>query len=523
MTRTSSANFNSNKGQDSLSNALALSLTSSYPLELGNQLEPDFVAHVFEGELLTPFNHPLIAATSIQDDLRAASFQLHLLSPRTRVLVLCITAVSALISFHPAALGSGPRPTSFSDLSFFAVDAEVPVARERGIVLPSGSSGSKQPLPPVEAVGGGIYVACPRIGAIMAGNYYPGPSGSGALGRVSRLFNNHSLSGSPDLCVAQMAEALISTECRMPMLITRHDQLLLTGTNTPTLDALLALLTAAEEPGLYVLWPALQPYIFHVVCLARQLYESLNGDLARLKPLSEPAVINFLSALTTLHSILSTLLDRIAASITAAALANPLTPPPARGDPATVDSMARACALGIVVGFASLALPFHRELELAVRLPIEPRARERMRVFGAQARGFVGDAVREIARVFRWMPGVQFPPTSYRALCALVEAALAMDGDVQDVAAIATQLKLMAYSLDIYADPEVVSVLGRAEAYVATRSNNEIGENPQKQGFVDSLDSFMSLADPFDSVGLEDFFPPEEYTWLGMLGDGTGE
>jgi hypothetical protein len=52
-------------------------------------------------------------------DIRAVSFQLHLLPPQSRVLALCIICCASLTSFHPSVLGDGPRPECFLDENFF--------------------------------------------------------------------------------------------------------------------------------------------------------------------------------------------------------------------------------------------------------------------------------------------------------------------------------------------------------------------------------------------------------------------
>ncbi|KAJ7029452.1 hypothetical protein C8F04DRAFT_1116436 [Mycena alexandri] len=490
-------------------------------LRVESQFDPGFVAQVFEGVFGTPFNHPLISATSIQDDVRAASFQLNLLPPRARVLALCIAAVDSLISFHEAVLGPGPRPQSFGDLDFFSSDANVrqcgvrraticralhaetvKAAREADILLEPSSENAASCFLLDFLDQTNLY----RLSRPWAGAYISHLRALAPLWRATRPL---SMGEAAVWSAFVMAEALTSTEERMPILITRHDQMLLTGTDTPSLDALLASLTATEKPGLYVVWPAMQPYMVHVTSLARQLYETINGDLARLKPLSEPVVIKFLSALTTLHSVDSILLDRVAASIADIDLAH--TPTPIRGVPPTIDSAARSCALAAVIGFAGLVLPFYHELEQ--RLPDEPRARERMRVFCAQARGFACEAAEELARVIRWLPGVQFPPTSYRVLYAWADFALGCaPEDTKDLEAITMELKLMAYSLDIYADPQVVSLIDRIDAYVAAKAN---GGSVQ----ADSQADVENLLDP---TGLPDLFFPGDYRWYNLPGyDGT--
>ncbi|KAJ7659852.1 hypothetical protein B0H17DRAFT_1095950 [Mycena rosella] len=83
-------------------------------------LHPEFVAHCFDClQYIPQYNHPLMYTTQIKSTARAVSFQLDRLPPQSRVLSLCIVALSSLISFHEFVLGPGPRPQSFEDHTFF--------------------------------------------------------------------------------------------------------------------------------------------------------------------------------------------------------------------------------------------------------------------------------------------------------------------------------------------------------------------------------------------------------------------
>lgn len=71
-------------------------------------------------EYIPQVGHPLVKTTGIKDTVDAVSFDLNLLLPQSRVLVLCIIAAASLASCHEAVLGPGPRPESLSDRAFFA-------------------------------------------------------------------------------------------------------------------------------------------------------------------------------------------------------------------------------------------------------------------------------------------------------------------------------------------------------------------------------------------------------------------
>lgn len=80
---------------------------------------------------LGQYSHPLIAVTSIMTTVPAASFQLHVLRPESRVLALCIIALASLASFHDSVLGAGSRPESFVDEMFFLSNPDLPACGVR--------------------------------------------------------------------------------------------------------------------------------------------------------------------------------------------------------------------------------------------------------------------------------------------------------------------------------------------------------------------------------------------------------
>lgn len=172
--------------------------------------------------------------------------------------------------------------------------------------------------------------------------------------------------------------------------------------------------------------------MFHITCLARQLYETINGgtsftaptfstlnqnlDYARLNPLSEHATIKFLSSLYLVHSVASLLLDRVDAVITSAT--NDRTP-------FLIDSNknergARAAAYGAIVGFTDLVLPFYRELEHR-SATVEPRVRRRMQLLRTQAHELATLGARAFARAIRFLPPIHYAPEHARSVYAWAE------------------------------------------------------------------------------------------------------
>ncbi|KAJ7119724.1 hypothetical protein C8R44DRAFT_878127 [Mycena epipterygia] len=365
------------------------------------ELSPEFVAHCFETlKYLAQYSHPLIAVTSIRSIVPAASFQLHLLRPESRVLVLCIIALASLISFNPSVLGAGPLPESFVDEKFFFSNPELPVcgvrrtvafrafraealkaAWEFGIILQPSNENA---------------VSCYLLDLLEQNNIWTGseawstasrPWASAYVSHVRALApkwraSNFVQHDSGQWAGFLMGEALTSTRSRTSMLITLNDQLLLSGPEPPSLMAILTSLEdSTHKPGLPLM--PMQPYLFHATCLARLLSEKINGDYPRLSHLSEAAVIEFLSALSLLHSILSLILGRVDVTISSATSRNrDQNQAIFLGDSPNIESIARACAYGVIVGFTGLVLPFYRELELRGTDDAQqnPRTRERMRV-----------------------------------------------------------------------------------------------------------------------------------------------
>ncbi|KAJ7904210.1 hypothetical protein B0H13DRAFT_2024956 [Mycena leptocephala] len=394
-------------------------------------LDPEFVAHCFECfEFIPHVHHPVIKNTDIKAVASAAAFQLHLLSPQRRVLTLCIIAVASLMSFHEYVLGAGPRPQSLENQVFFSSNPDLrafgvrrgaahralqikalQAAWDLGIMLePSEENAASCYLLNLLEQNDSCGLSRPWAGAYISHIRTLGPRWRTAKYAPS---NEGRWSG------FLMSEMLFATSRRMPMLITHHDQLLLSGPEPPALDAWLESLEASKKLGLQLLWASVKPYAFHATCLGRLLYETINGDYARLRALSEAAVIKFLSSLAHLHAACSLLLA--CANTTVSPATHKRKPIRWKDDPA--DSTARVCAHTLVVGFVSLALPFYRELELRGD-DAEPRGRERMRLFRLQAREMVVLGVRELARTVGYLPMVYYTPMNWRIICSWAEFCL---------------------------------------------------------------------------------------------------
>ncbi|KAJ7820335.1 hypothetical protein B0H14DRAFT_3147137 [Mycena olivaceomarginata] len=450
------------------------------------ELNSEFVAHCFEGLKFTPqYTHPLISATSIKTDIRAASFQIHLLPPQSRVLALCIVCFVSLTSFHPSVLGDGPRPESFLDHDFFS--------SQHSRLLECG----KRRAPAFRALRAEALKGAWEIGIMLqpssenAASCYlldlteldnlssVRPWANAYIAHVRALVPIWRTSGYITSDAGQwagflMTEALISARTRTTMLVTLNDQLLICGPEPPPLESLLASVeNSPQSSGLAVLWTSMKPYLFHVTYLARELSEKIAGDYARVNPLSEGAVIKFLFSLSLMHSVLSLLLDRIDAAITSATANDS----PFILEDTNMDVVARACAYAVAFGFTGLVLPFYRELEHRENSENKiqnQRTHDRLRLLRAQAHDMAVQGAREVVRSLRYLPKIHYTPvhwatiSSWAEFCAeMAESGTALSPEsALDLETIANELKLLGYSLDVASAPHGSALIERLEAHV---------------------------------------------------------
>ncbi|KAF7368702.1 Zn(2)-C6 fungal-type domain-containing protein [Mycena venus] len=421
------------------------------------EITAEFVSHCFEGLKFNPqYEHPLIAATSIRSDIRAVSFQLHLLLPQSRVLALCSVAYASLSSFHPSVLGGGPRPESFLDHHFFSSSSELlgcGVRRTRAyralrsealkaawdvgvILLPSNENAASCYLLDLMEQSDFGSAGRPWANAYLAHARALAPiwrASSFTATDVSE-WAGFLMGGGPHFCQEQD-----SIGC---------DQLLLSGPEPPSLETLLASLEhSANDSSLSFLWASRQP--FWPASYLTQLPETLHGST----PLSEVAVLNFLDAISKLHSILSFLLDRIDMVTTA-----PGAQPPPALDDASVDAVARAAATA-----------------RQATAPSRASARgERMVTLRAQAHDMAVIGGKVLAKGIRYLPKIHYSPghwatTRMWAEFVVEEADMALDVSpeaARDLETFADELKLLGYSLDAASTPQTLTLIERLEAHV---------------------------------------------------------
>ncbi|KAJ6491221.1 hypothetical protein DFH09DRAFT_370788 [Mycena vulgaris] len=100
--------------------------------------------------------------------------------------------------------------------------------------------------------------------------------------RISSAVPPHGLPWSAYL----MGDALRAMISRKSVLFTRDEQLLITGPEPPSAEAMLSSLeNGTRTPGSALVIQSMGPYSFHTTCLARKLWETISGGAHKL-PLS---------------------------------------------------------------------------------------------------------------------------------------------------------------------------------------------------------------------------------------------
>ncbi|KAF7303617.1 Zn(2)-C6 fungal-type domain-containing protein [Mycena indigotica] len=487
-------------------------------------LTPELVSHLFDCfDHLPQVLHPLIRVTLIKSSIRSVSFQLHLLPTELRVLALSIMAHSSTISYHEAILGSAePRPKSFDDALFFSSSANIRLCGVRRAAACRALHATA--LRAAWDTGAMLQVSNANAATcffldLLEQNDFEGlsrPWASAYMSHVRALAPLWRACGTAERDEVGwagflMAEMLLSTRSKKPALVSFEDQILLSGGEPTTLETLLASIeAAAHKPGVKPLYQAMKPYMFHVTCLARQLWQTVTGDHARLTPLSESSAIQALNALGLLHSIATHLLTR-ADSI--------LSPYPRPHTPfvisePTEERAVRGCTYIIIMGFVGLVLSLYQALDdrtspdsktpntsssitqispsstsLKLALPQQksnvdsPLQRARRKLLTDQARQLARAAVQELARAIDYLPTIHYVPTQLHtlrnyALFAMEELQtgltsgcdedeeLSLKQELKNLTTIASQLAMTGYSLDIAGSLTTGPIIDRVQSFV---------------------------------------------------------
>ncbi|KAJ6595581.1 hypothetical protein DFH09DRAFT_1135036 [Mycena vulgaris] len=269
-----------------------VALRPRHELAASWELPCEFIKHLYCN--LSSVSFPLLQNCSLKNSLSSAAWNIDRLIPEARVLAYCICALASSISSDPAIIGPGvplcPRAPMYHTLRARAIDmlCEVQIHLEASdynatscfildILEESGNSNTRP-----WAV---AYISHIRS---LAASWID----------VERN--------------RAMSEALMATRRRKPILITHTDQLLLTGSEPPSLkslfESLQAVVRTSKKPAVDSVFTMFRPFLFHTVRLAREFYDKISGDYAGRHSVAEVSVITFLSSLSIMKSILSLLL-----------------------------------------------------------------------------------------------------------------------------------------------------------------------------------------------------------------------
>ncbi|KAJ6550238.1 hypothetical protein B0H19DRAFT_1237205 [Mycena capillaripes] len=206
----------------------------------------------------------------------------------------------------------------------------------------------------------------------------------------------------------------------------------------------------------------------HVINMCRDLSDTIAGDSARIKPLSESAVINFFSSLYLMHSTLSQILDHVDRIIATAVENN---------SSFVLDNIYRTHLHTLASSGLPVLSPFYRELdfrEMDEGAVQGQHIHERLRLLRIQAHEMVTLGARELAHAIRYLPEVHHIPVHWITIyewaqfCAedAVFSARVSDEGARDLQTLVDELKLLGYSLDVASSPRAAALIERLEAQI---------------------------------------------------------
>ncbi|KAJ6595591.1 hypothetical protein DFH09DRAFT_1135056 [Mycena vulgaris] len=491
----------------SLDNSL-VALRPRHELAASWELPCELVKHLYECFATCPLSRfPLLQNCSLKNSLSSAAWNIDRLIPEARVLAYCICALASSISSDPAIIGPGVPPVFVpgADLRIYGVrrapmyhtlrDRAIDMACEVRIHLEASDYNA---------------TSCFILDTMEeSGNSNTRPWVVAYISHIRSLaaswidVERHRAVWSAFL----MSEALMATRQRKPILITHTDQLLLTGSEPPSLESLFeslqAVVRTSKKPAADSVFTMFQPLLFHAVRLAREFYDKISGDYARRYPVAEVSVITFLSSLSIMKSILSLLLTDKDFQ------ADPI---PLSNEPRNHrENNLRSCAFAMSLGYIGLVLALHHEMEYRAEHDTEFHTATRVdggwagrtALLQRQAHEMTANTVDDVARALHLMPvtshmmRVHWSGMLGWAQFCLTEADAAggvSPGRIAVFQQIIATLKALGYSRDI---PQSHELIERMEAHIAAHS---------------AVDSF-----PMDTSALSGMTFSLDHTWMGMF------
>ncbi|KAF7319080.1 Zn(2)-C6 fungal-type domain-containing protein [Mycena chlorophos] len=401
---------------------------------LGLLANPDTVKHLYFCFAHQPLRrHPLFTRVKAEFEkvLSAASWRLDLLHPQAFTLAHCFCAVAAAISFHPDIIGPEDCPTSLTDPTYFYLGADLRkfglrraeacrMLYQRALYVAGDARVQSQASEfnalscfLLDSLEGDIetntrpwaasYMSHAR--ALMAswpdGKFDRAVWTGFFFSEVSRALLNRG----PVLVQVLLLVVAVSDQ----PLRTFADQLLAAEGDPPSLESFLEkahkeAAAPSPKPRLKMCLELVEPFMFHATRMGREFFETVSGDFARRRPVSELAVRKLLDELTTMQALMSycfTGVDFPDETSLQEDASRPETSPGIRG-----------CAFGMSIMFTGLIIVVHDELKLRSREAIRelpssvssnhaPWSSSRLALLQSQARSLALSALPDIIRAVK--------------------------------------------------------------------------------------------------------------------------
>ncbi|ORY90265.1 hypothetical protein BCR35DRAFT_299868 [Leucosporidium creatinivorum] len=430
------------------SSELPIASTSSTPYELAlvaasyglappehfsiDTLSPSLLRTLIERDFqrLPQLQHPIIVPpiNALNAALRRTAWVPSLLPPSTRAFAACVVALTALQSIDPAILGPGPVPASFEELgSRGSVDwASFGLRRERACRSLRREAFKAAMASDVLLVATEENAATCCMLDILDLGFGDFPTSR------SRPWSGAYLSHVQVLASAQeedqgmrddkvrwssylMEECMRSLYSSTPINFSPEQELLLRGSDVPSLDETLKLLEERPLGEKQIVFEVVRAYSVGTTSLARRIRAGVTGAYAKGRPLDHATTMALIDDLDTLGAVEQATLRRIEhiRPPVASNLFPPLSISAGRTHMTNPDVFAYVLDLIghlMCMGHSAVVLELHVDLQRRakplppVSSPVEARAREREDVLRKQLADMAVTAARTVGRGLERLP-----------------------------------------------------------------------------------------------------------------------